>query len=156
MTYLRRAVKYFIQICLLFIVIIGALMAFGFVSKDVAVAFQKGWTSIGYIAALFAAMSAAYPAFGYGKRKIRAEGDPAEHKKAVLEAMEMRGYKLEKELPEGGWRFRLASGMARTARLWEDAVTIEPVLGGFQAEGLIRDLSRVVMAIDHKINHYEY
>lgn len=156
MTYLRRACKYFIQICLIFVVIIGALMAFGFVSKDVAVAFRKGWTSLLYIAGLFAVMSAAYPAFGYGKRKIRAQGDPAEHKKAILEAMEMRGYKLEKELPEGGFRFRLASGVARAARLWEDAVTIEPVLGGFQAEGLIRDLSRAVMAIDHKINHYEY
>ncbi len=156
MTYLRRACKYFLQICLLFIVIIGALMAFGFVSKDVAVAFQKGWTSIGYIAALFAAMSAAYPAFGYGKRKIHAQGDPAEHKAAILEAMEGRGYKLEAELPEGGYRFRLVSPTARIARIWEDAVTIEPVLGGFQAEGLIRDLSRVVMAIDHRINHYEY
>ena len=156
MTYLRRAVKYFIQICFLFVVIIGALMAFGFVSKDVAVAFRNGWTSIGWIAGLFALMGAAYPSFGYGKRKIRTEGDPAEHRKAILEAMEMRGYKLEQELPEGGYRFRLSSGMARTARLWEDAVTIEPVLGGFQAEGLIRDLSRTVMAIDHKINHYEY
>ena len=156
MTYLRRACKYFIQICLIFIVIIGALMAFGFVSKDVAVAFQKGWTSIGYIAALFAAMSAAYPAFGYGKRKIRAQGDPAEHREAILEAMEARGYRLEKELPEGGLRFRLSSGVARAARIWEDAVTIEPMLGGFQAEGLVRDLSRVVMAIDHKINHNEY
>jgi hypothetical protein len=156
MTYIRRACKYFLQICLIFIVIIGALMAFGLVSKDVAVAFQKGWTSIGYIAALFAAMSAAYPAFGYGKRKIRAQGDPAEHKGAILEAMEARGYRLEKELPEGGLRFRLSSGVARAARIWEDAVTIQPVLGGFQAEGLVRDLSRVVMAIDHKINHYEY
>jgi len=156
MTYIRRAVKYFIQICLIFILIIGALMAFGFVSKDVAVAFQKGWTSIAYIAALFAAMSAAYPAFGYGKRKIHAQGDPAEHRAAILEAMEARGYSLEKELPEGGYRFRLSSGVARAARIWEDAVTVQPVLGGFQAEGLVRDLSRVVMAIDHKINHYEY
>ena len=156
MTYLRRSVKYFIQLCIIFVLIIGALMAFGFVSKEVAVAFRKGWTSIAYIAALFAAMSAAYPSFGYGKRKIRAQGDPAEHKKAILEAMEARGYKLEQELPEGGYRFRLASGTARAARLWEDAVTIEPTLDGFQAEGLIRDLSRVVMAIDHKINHYEH
>ena len=47
MKYLRRALKYFLQICVLFVVIIGALMLTGLVSKDVAVAFQKGWTSIG-------------------------------------------------------------------------------------------------------------
>ena len=34
-----------------------------------------------------------------------------------------------------------------------DAVTITPVLGGFEAEGLIRDLARVVASIDHKINY---
>ena len=32
-------------------------------------------------------------------------------------------------------------------------VTITPVLGGFEAEGLIRDLARVVASIDHKINY---
>ena len=40
-------------------------------------------------------------------------------------------------------------------RLWEDTITLHPVLGGFQAEGLVRDLSRIVMAIDHKINDYD-
>ena len=156
MTYLRRAVKYFIKICLLFIIIIGALMAFGFVSKDVAVAFRSGWASIAYIAAAFVFMSAIYPMFGYGKRKIHAQGDPASYRQAILKAMEQRGYTLEKELPEGGYRFRLTSGIAKAARLWEDAVTLEPVLGGFQAEGQMRDLARVVMALDHQIHQYEH
>ena len=41
------------------------------------------------------------------------------------------------------------------ARLWEDTITINPVLGGFQAEGLTRDLVRVVMALDRKLNNYD-
>ena len=145
MKYLRRAVKYFIQITVIFVVIIAILMLSGLVSKDVAVAFQQGWTSVGYILVAFLVMSAAYPYFGYGKRNIHANGDPA---------MEGRGYVLASE-QDGEMRFNINSPVNRLARLYEDTVTITPVLGGFQAEGLIRDLSRVVMAIDHKINRYE-
>ena len=152
MKYLRRALKYFLQICVLFVVIIGALMLTGMVSKDVAVAFQKGWTSIGYIAGIFLVMSFAYPFFGYGKRRIRAAGEPAEHRENILEAMDVRGYKLVSE-KDGEYRFCLKSPVARFFRIFEDAVTITPVLGGFEAEGLIRDLARVVASIDHKINY---
>ena len=154
MTYLRRALKYLLQITILFILIIGTLMLTGLVSKDVAVAFTHGWTSIGYIFALFAAMSFAYPFFGYGKRKIHANGDPADYWKAIDQAMEQRGYVKAGETENGGRKYHQASGFQRAMRLWEDSVTLEPVMGGFLAEGLVRDLSRVVMAIDHKINDY--
>ncbi len=154
MKYIRRAVKYFIQITLIFVVIIAILMLSGFVSKDVAVAFQQGWTSVGYILAAFLVMSAAYPYFGYGKRNIRANGDPATYRVAIQEALKDRGYVLAAE-ENGEMQFKLSSPVNRLARMYEDTVTITPVLGGFQAEGLVRDLSRVVMAIDHKINRYE-
>ena len=123
MTYLRRAFKYLLQICILFVVIIGALMLTGFIDRDVSVAFQQGWTSIGYIAAMFALVSLAYPHFGYGKRTIHAQGDPAEYWARIDAAMASRGYE-------------------------------KAGLGGFQAEGLVRDLARIVSAIDHKINTY--
>lgn len=152
MQYLRRALKYFLQICILFVLIIGALMLSGMVSKDVAVAFQKGWTSVGYIAIAFLVMSAAYPYFGYGKRKIRANGEPADYRKVILEAMDTRGYRLVSE-KDGEMRFCLKSPLARLFRLYEDIITITPVLGGFEAEGLIRDMTRVVASIDYKINH---
>ena len=155
MTYLRRALKYFLQITIIFVLIIGILMLSGFVSKDVAVAFRNGWTSIGYIFFLFAVMSFAYPFFGYGKRIIRAQGDPSEYWGAIGQAMELRGYEPCGETENGGRKYRLSSGFARTMRLWEDTLTIEPVLGGFQAEGLVRDLTRAVSSIDHKINRYD-
>ena len=116
MTYLRRALKYFLQITLIFVVIIGALMLTGFVSKDVAVAFQHGWRSIGYIFALFAVMSLAYPYFGYGKRTIRAQGEPAELWPGVERAMEQRGYVKSAELPDGSRKYRQKSGFNRAAR----------------------------------------
>ena len=154
MKHLRRALKYFIQICLIFVLIIGALMLTGMVSKDVAVAFRNGWQSIWMILGLFGVMSLAYPFFGYGKRLIRAGGDPAEHWEAIDEAMNARGYVPAAETPDGARRYHLKSAVNRATRLWEDTVTVTPVLGGFEAEGLIRDLSRIVMSIDHKINNY--
>lgn len=152
MKYLRRSLKYFLQICILFALIIGILMLSGMVSKDVAVAFRQGWTSLAYIAVAFLAMSAAYPYFGYGKRRIRAAGEPAEYRKTIIDAVESRGYKLVSG-QDGELRFCLKSPVSRLMRLYEDIITITPVLGGFEAEGLIRDVTRVVASIDYKINY---
>lgn len=154
MTYLRRAVKYFLQICLIFVVIVAALMLLGMVSKDIAVAFRNGWTSILYIAGLFAVMSAVYPFFGYGKRNIRAAGAPEEHWDGIEKAMAFRGYVKAQTLQDGSRQYHLSSPLNRAARLWEDTITVTPVLGGFQAEGLVRDLGRVVMSIDRNLNQY--
>ena len=154
MTYLRRAFKYLVQICIIFVVIIGALMLTGYISSDVSVAFQQGWKSIAYIAGMFAVVSLAYPFFGYGKRTIHAKGDPAEYWARIDAAMASRGYKKAGETQNGGYRYHHTSTYMRVMRLWEDNITIDPVLGGFQAEGLVRDLARIVSAIDHKINTY--
>ena len=151
MKHIRRALKYFIQVTILFGVIIGALMALKLVSTDVNVAFRNGWKSIGFIAGAFFGISFLYPFFGYGKRSVRAKGDPAEYREAIDRAMAERGYVLESE-KEGELKYRLSSGVARVARLWEDTVTITPFLGGFQAEGLMRDLARVVMSLERNIN----
>jgi len=136
------------------VVIIGALMLTGYISSDVSVAFQQGWKSIAYIAGMFAVVSLAYPFFGYGKRTIHAKGDPAEYWARIDAAMASRGYKKAGETQNGGYRYHHTSTYMRVMRLWEDNITIEPELGGFQAEGLVRDLARIVSAIDHKINTY--
>ena len=154
-THLRRALKYFIQITLIFAVIIGFLMLSGMASTDINTAFRSGWKSVELILAAFAVMSLIYPFFGYGKRTVKATGEPSEHWKTVEEALDIRGYVSAGETPEGGRRYHLKSGVARVARLWEDTITINPVLGGFQAEGLNRDLVRVVMALDRKLNQYD-
>lgn len=155
-THLRRALKYFIQITFIFAVVIGILMLSGMASKDIDTAFRNGWQSVWLILAAFAVMSLIYPFFGYGKRQIRANGDPSDHWKAIEEALDFRGYVPAGETPEGGRKFHLKSGVSRVARLWEDTITINPVLDGFQAEGLTRDLVRVVMLLDHKLNQYEH
>lgn len=155
MKHIRRAVKYFIQILLIFILIIGVLMLIGYVPKDVSLAFKDGWSSIAFIIGIFAVMSGVYPFFGYGKRNIFAKGDPADSWPSIDDAMQMRGYAKAEEKEDGSRVYVLKSALTRAARLWEDQITITPVLGGFQAEGLVRDLARCVMAIEHKIKSYE-
>ena len=155
MTYIRRAGKYFVQITLIFVLIIGILMLVGMVPKDVDIAFREGWRSIAFILGIFALMSLVYPFFGYTKRQIRAKGDPAELWPQIDQAMEIRGYRKGPNKGDGAYRYVLRSNVNRAARLWEDTITITPAIDGFQAEGLSRDLARVVMAIDQKINHYE-
>ena len=153
MTYLRRAVKYFIQMTLIFALIIAVLMLSGMVSKDVAVAFQHGWTSVWWILAIFVVMALVYPFFGYQKRKINVNGDPALMRDGIVVALKPRGYVLESDA-DGVLKFHLSSPVNRAFRFWEDTITLTPVLGGWEAEGLSRDLVRVAGAIYHHFSDH--
>ena len=148
MTYIRRALKYFVQTCLLLAVILAILMLSGMVSKDISVAFQHGWTSVWWILALFAVMALVYPFFGYQKRQIHVKGDPALARDGIVEALQGRGYVLAGET-DGVLKFHLTAPLNRAFRFWEDTITLTPVLGGWEAEGLSRDLVRVVSSIEH-------
>ena len=148
MTYLRRALKYFIQMTLLVAIIIGALMMTGYVSKDITEAFHGGWTSVWWILAIFAVMSLAYPFFGYQKRQIRVNGDPALAKPGIVEALKGRGYALKSDT-DGVLKFQLTSPVNRFFRFWEDTITLTPNISGWEAEGLSRDLVRVVSSIEY-------
>lgn len=151
MRYVIRAVKYFVQVSLTMAIILLILMAAGLISTDINVAFQNGWRSVGIIAILFGVVSGIYPLFGYSKRTVDAKGDPGEHRAVIIDIMEEKGYKLEKEADDGGLYFRLRSIPARIFRIWEDRVSIIPVLGGFQVEGLTRDITRIAGTLNYKI-----
>ena len=153
MTYIRRAVKYFIQTCLLLAIILAVLMLSGMVSTDISVAFQHGWTSVWWILAIFAVMALVYPFFGYQKRMIRVKGDPALAKDGIAEALRGRGYVLASDT-EGVLKFHLTAPLNRAFRFWEDTITLTPVLGGWEAEGLSRDLVRVISSIEQYFRNH--
>ena len=153
MTYLRRALKYFLQVCILLALILAILMLSGMVSTDISVAFQHGWKSVWWILTLFAVMALVYPFFGYQKRKIRVNGDPALARDGIVEALKIRGYVLENEA-DGVLKFHLSSPVNRAFRLWEDTITLTPILEGWEAEGLSRDLVRVVSSIEHYFRNH--
>ena len=154
MTYIRRALKYFIQTCLLLAIIIGILMLSGMVSTDISVAFQHGWKSVWWILAIFAVKALVYPFFGYQKRKIHVNGDPALARDGNVEALKIRGYVPESEA-DGVLKFHLSSPVNRAFRFWEDTITLSPILGGWEVEGLSRDLVRVVSSIEQYFRNRE-
>ena len=147
MTHLRRALKYFVQACLFCAIVLGALMLAGVVSSDISVALIYGWKSVWFILAVFAFFSLIYPFFGYQKRTIQVNGDPALAKDGIAEALRGRGYVLADET-DGVLKFHLTAPLSRAFRMWEDTITLTPVLGGWEAEGLSRDLVRVVSSIE--------
>ena len=154
MTYLRRAIKYFLQVCILLAFILAILMLSGMVSTDISVAFTHGWKSVWWILAIFAVMALVYPFFGYQKRKIHVNGDPALARDGIVEALKIRGYVPESEA-DGVLKFHLSSPVNRAFRFWEDTITLTPVLGGWEVEGLSRDLVRVVSSIEQYFRNRE-
>ena len=148
MTYIRRALKYFIQMTLIVTVIILVLMWAGVVSWDLNVAFQHGMKSVWWILAIFAVIS-----LSYQKRKINVKGDPALAKDGLVESMKSRGYVLADET-DGILKFKLSAPLNRAARMWEDTITLSPILGGWEIEGLTRDLVRVIGSIEYYFRNH--
>ena len=154
MKYILRAVKYFISICVFITFFILILVLLGFVSSDIETMFSQGWKSVGYIAIMFAVVSAVYPLFGYKKRLAGVLGDFADLRPGVLSYMENRGYVLESEDDEK-MTFRSRSLLRRIFRVWEDRITIEKTFGGFEVEGLTRDVSPIVYGLEYKFRNPE-
>ena len=150
MKYILRAVKYFITISVLVTLILLALVLTHVVSSDINVMFVNGWKSVGYIAIMFAGVAAIYPLLGYKKLKANALGDYEELREGVVKCMEERGYVLGSE-NEQSMLFRARSTASRIFRLGEDRITLTKVLGGFEVEGLARDVARIVYALEFKL-----
>lgn len=154
MKYFLRAVKYFLGICILFTLIIGALMLARVVSTDINVLFRAGWKSVGLIALMFLCVSAVYPKFGYVRRHASVPGEDAEMRPAVKEFFQGRGYVLENETSEQ-MTFRSGSTWHRIMTFGEDRITVTPEFGGYGVEGLGRDIVRLISGLEYKLRARE-
>ena len=152
MRYIIRAVKYFIYIWVIVIVILTALVLMNLVSSDINVMFQHGWKSVGLIAVMFAAVSAFYPLFGYTKRLAAVLGELDASDKEVIEYMtgDVRKYKLESQDGEK-MTFRSRSVLRRI--IWDDRITIEKGLGGYYVEGVGREVAKIVPGLEFKFHN---
>ena len=148
MKYIVRAIKYFCYLILLLAIIIAALVVSGLVEADLSRMFVNGYDSLWQIALIMLAFAALYPRFGFSRRTAHLYGSPEELRADVVAAMERLGYSLEADLPEGGWAFRRRSALSRALKMWEDRITLSPTGAGLDAEGLTRDLGRVVSALE--------
>ncbi|MCR4860392.1 MAG: hypothetical protein K5910_06995 [Bacteroidales bacterium] len=149
MKYIIRSLKYFLYLIILLTLIVLILVLTGFVEADLSKIFVSGYDSLWQIAIIFFVMALIYPRFGFSERTVHLYGSPEEVRPDVVKAMERIGYVLETERPEdGSWSFRRRSGLSRALKMWEDRITVSPSGKGLVAEGLTRDLSRVVSAIE--------
>lgn len=145
-----RAVKYFLFITVLFALIIGILIAAGFVSTDIEHIFKQGWNSVMIILLMFAAVSAIYPMFGYMKMNVSAGGEFSELRDDIVSFMDSRHYVLEKEEGEN-LTFRSSRVSDKILKMWEDRITLTRQLGGFCMEGLRRDVVRLRYGLEDKL-----
>ena len=152
MRYIIRAVKYFIYIWVIVIIILTALVLMNLVSSDINVMFQHGWKSVGLIAVMFAAVSAFYPLFGYTKRLAAVLGELDANDKEVIEYMtgDVRKYKLASQDGEK-MTFRSRSVLRRI--IWDDRITIEKGLGGYYVEGVGREVAKIVPGLEFKFHN---
>ena len=152
MRYIIRAVKYFVYICVLVAIILAVLVLMKVVSSDINVMFRNGWKSVGLIVAMFAGVSAFYPLFGYTKRLATVLGDLTGLRKDVKSYMETKNYTLEYEDTDK-MVFRSRSSLTRL--IWDDRITIEEGLGGFQVEGASREISKIISGLEFKFRNLD-
>jgi hypothetical protein len=78
-------------------------------------------------------------------------GSWEERKAEIIELMEQRGYRLEK-VDVNGATFRYRNLINRFSKMLEDRITITQEFGGFEIEGLRKDVVRLVMHLEYKLN----
>ena len=154
MKYFVRAVKYFIYFSLLTTLIVGALVLIGAVEGNIDYIFEGGWDSIWKIAVFFAAVSAIYPKLGFIRREVPVEKDWNEVRSGILEFFADRRYVIETETPDQV-TFRLRGISGRLPKMYEDRITLTRTAGGFELEGLRKDVIRLASGLEHRFYYGE-
>lgn len=147
MKYIIRALKYWIYLSLILCIIIFALISLKLVDGNIEQLFVNGYDSIWQIALITAAFAAVYPRLGYGTQRACIAGSPEELRPVLDRIMADRGYVLEKE-DDGTLCFRKRAVAAKIAKFYEDRISVTPVLGGYELEGLRKDVIRLVTALE--------
>ena len=147
MKYFIRSLKYYCYLMILLAIIVLALVLTGFVEADLSKMFVNGYDSLWQIALFMLAFALFYPRFGFSKRTIHIYGSQEEVRPAVMRVMQGLGYGLEND-SDGRFAFRRRSGFSRALKMWEDRITLSPSVNGWEAEGLTRDLGRIVSALE--------
>lgn len=149
MKYLVRAVKYFFWFAIILCITMAIMAAIGLVEPKPELMFREGWKSLWQIALLFAIVAIAYPRFGFTSREIEIPEERENIREDIINCMESRGYRLEKEDGEH-MTFRLRSKVSAAFKMFEDRITFTRTPKGYSAEGLTKEIVRVVGAIEYK------
>jgi hypothetical protein len=149
MKYIIRAIKYFIYFSLLTTVIITALVLIGAVEGNIDSIFNGGTEALWKIALFFAAVSAVYPKVGFITRDVPVDRDLSDIRGEVLTFFSDRRYELESETPEQ-MCFRLRGFGGKLSKMFEDRIILTRRPGGYDMEGLRKDVLRLASGFEHR------
>ena len=149
MKYIVRSIKYFFYFTILTTVIITALVLIGAVENDINAIFEGGYESLWKIAVFFAAISAIYPKVGFINRKVDVNRDWNEIREEALEFFKDRRYELESETPDK-ITFRIKGTHGKLSKMYEDRITLSRTFGGYEFEGLRKDVLRIATGFEHR------
>lgn len=152
MRYLIRALKYLVYFIVLFFVlvfIIWLISPKGEGGFSLTAMFQPG--ALPKIALFFVVIAAAYPYFGFTKRKVYVGGSFEEKRDAILGAFSQWGYEIESEEP-GKICFRIKSKTGRVTRMWEDRITMDTSSEPIVLDGYRRDVDRMARNINYVLS----
>ena len=151
LTYLLRSVKYFIYLAIILTLVLYVLSLAGMTEWDVNVMFTEGTRSVWKIAGMLAVVSLIYPSVGFQRRKAVLAGSWEERRDEIVAVMADKGYVLVSETPDGAV-FRSRNIVLRIFRMFEDKVVVRQVFGGFELEGLRKDIVRLVMHLEYRLS----
>ena len=149
-----RSVKYFIYCGLFLVVVLYVLSLLGMVEWDVDALFDDGIKSVWKIIAMLAAIAFIYPYVGFQTRMAMIRGSWAERRDEFVAVMQEKGYVLVRETEDGAV-FRRRGLLSRLTRMLEDGIVVTQAFGGFELEGLRKDIVRLTMHLEYQLGEKE-
>ena len=147
MRYLVRSLKYFVRLAVILVVVLAILMVARIVPSNVEQLFVNGYDSLWQIALLIAVFAAVYPKFGYCSRRVIVPGSDEETKPLLDNVMTSHGYAREQRA-DGKLCYRKTAAGDKLIRLWEDRITVDRLVSGYELEGRARDVVILAGALE--------
>ena len=150
---LRRGVKYFAMLCVLYACIMVLLYALG---QSAVPADQLAWVLFhtwrgALLAGMAAILSATYPYFGFTRRTVA--GDLGEDRERIVNVFASAGFVPADETAER-MTFRAATPLRRLRLLYEDEIAVtRGADGGVVIEGLRRVAVPVAFRLEAAVRH---
>ena len=153
MKYTVRAIKYFFYFAILTSLIITALVLIGAVEGNINAIFEGGVQALWKIAIFYAAIAAVYPKVGFINREVNVNRDWSEIREEAISFFQDKRYELESETPDK-ITFRIKGVHGKLSKMYEDRITVTIVPGGYEFEGLRKDVLRLAAGFETSFYNY--
>ena len=153
MKYTVRAIKYFFYFAILTSLIITALVLIGAVEGNINAIFEGGAQALWKIAVFYAAIAAVYPKVGFINREVNVNRGWSEIREEAISFFQDRRYELESETPDK-ITFRIKGVHGKLSKMYEDRITVTIVPGGYEFEGLRKDVLRLAAGFETSFYNY--